>query len=54
MNKNIFLERAKVEKIVNQNFILAMILVAAMTLVCIVFGVALTDLEGEMDSPRVT
>lgn len=40
------------KKKANQNFIMAMILVAAMVLVCIFFGAALVDLDSDLDSMK--
>ena len=38
------------KKTVNGNFILCMLIVAALVLLCVFFGVATTDMGGEMDS----
>ncbi len=40
------------KKTANKNFIMAILLVAAMTLVCILLGVVLIDLDGDLDSAK--
>ncbi len=40
------------KKTVNKNFILCMLVVAALVLLCVLFGVATADIGGEMDSVK--
>lgn len=40
------------KKAVNKNFILCMLVVTALVLLCVLFGVATTDIGGEMESVK--